>query len=186
MTIKSAEIEHAHDIWLLADTALSSAWSENELARDIVDSSNRAHLLIACRADDTEITRIPSNTTMIGNANHTNDSDYAHTQFQNCNEATIAGFIHWWEVAGEAEIHNVVVDADFRGIGIGWQMLQTALDDISARSDISSVFLEVRASNVNAIRLYESHGFVEIARRKRYYHNPNEDAIVMKMTLQKS
>ena len=46
--------------------------------------------------------------------------------------------------------------------------------------NINEIFLEVRASNEPAIKLYSSFGYEQIAVRKRFYSNPIEDAIIMK------
>jgi ribosomal-protein-alanine N-acetyltransferase len=77
--------------------------------------------------------------------------------------------------ADEYEVLNLVVDPSARRRGVARQLLQFEL----ARRH-GAWFLEVRESNFNAIRLYEVLGFQRAGKRKDYYQNPPESAIVMK------
>ena len=98
----------------------------------------------------------------------------------------VVGFIICRKVMAEAEIFNIGVHPDIQGRGIGRGLLIHALDQLKTLN-IASVFLEVRASNVRAQRLYETSGFNEIAIRRDYYAIPHEkkkeDAIVMAMEI---
>ncbi len=88
----------------------------------------------------------------------------------------VAGFLVTREVApGEREILNLAVDPAERRTGIARGLLGDAL----ARAK-GAWFLEVRASNAAAIRLYESAGFHRAGRRPDYYYEPADDAIVMR------
>ena len=88
----------------------------------------------------------------------------------------VAGFIVFRETGpGEHEILNLAVDPSARRRGVARRLLQTALAAGPGRW-----FLEVRASNLGAIQLYEAVGFRPAGRREAYYHNPSEPAIVMK------
>jgi ribosomal-protein-alanine N-acetyltransferase len=82
--------------------------------------------------------------------------------------------------AGESHVLNVCVAPGYQGKGYGRQILQKLIDDAS-RFRIDSMFLEVRPSNPNAIKLYQGLGFNEIGRRKDYYpaRKGREDALVM-------
>jgi len=88
------------------------------------------------------------------------------------------GFLLGWHVGEEAELARLGVLANERGRGIGLALVLQALEEWQMRG-VSSVFLEVRASNEVAIRLYERSGFVTIGRRANYYAN-GEEAWVMK------
>ena len=82
--------------------------------------------------------------------------------------------------AGEAHILNICVSPDAQGEGLGRRMLRRLID--AARwHRAERVYLEVRPSNPNAIALYDSEGFNEIARRPNYYpaHKGREDAVIM-------
>ena len=74
--------------------------------------------------------------------------------------------------AGEVEILNVAVDPGFRGQGVATALIESL--------QAAQVFLEVRESNTTAIGLYRRIGFEEAGKRKEYYDNPTEDAIVMR------
>jgi ribosomal-protein-alanine N-acetyltransferase len=94
----------------------------------------------------------------------------------------LCGFVCANAVAGEWEIENVVVPAAFLRRGIASELLQ-ALIDQAKREAASVILLEVRESNVPARRLYEKHGFLEVGRRRGYYGDPAEDAILYKLSL---
>jgi len=80
-------------------------------------------------------------------------------------------------ILGEGEITNVAVDFNYRGQGIAKRLLPELLS-CGMRMGIKDFTLEVRAGNVAAIRLYESLGFRQEGRRKNFYENPKEDALI--------
>ncbi|MEO8747122.1 MAG: ribosomal protein S18-alanine N-acetyltransferase [Rhodanobacter sp.] len=86
--------------------------------------------------------------------------------------------------AGEAHVLNLCVDQARGSQGLGRHMLMRLLE-VARWNRVQRVFLEVRPSNPRAIKLYESAGFAEIARRPRYYpaRGGREDAIVMAMSM---
>lgn len=90
----------------------------------------------------------------------------------------LVGYSVFWSVLDQAELGDIAVDADFRGRGIGSMLLRDTFRRAAARG-IRQLFLEVRVSNVDAHRLYERHGFTSVGRRRRYYRQPVEDALVM-------
>ncbi len=96
----------------------------------------------------------------------------------------IAGYGVLSAGAGEAHLLNVCVRREFRHRGLGGQLLQHMIDQAhDARAKV--MFLETRPSNLAAIRLYQSQGFVQIAVRRGYYQavGGREDAIVMRRPL---
>jgi len=84
--------------------------------------------------------------------------------------------------AVEAELESVVVRSDLRRQGLG-SALCRAVMDWAKHEGASAIGLEVRAGSGGALRLYGGLGFVAVGRRPRYYHEPEEDAIVMRCTL---
>lgn len=92
----------------------------------------------------------------------------------------VIGFTISQLVAGELTLHNIAVDPDYQGRGMGNKLMQDLLD--YAERERCVVFLEVRASNVAAIRLYERSGFDTVGRRANYYPSGEgrEDALVMR------
>jgi ribosomal-protein-alanine N-acetyltransferase len=75
----------------------------------------------------------------------------------------------------EREIINLAVAPAFRRMGIGKLLLKRELKHRAV------LFLEVRESNLAAQKLYSSFGFQEVGRRPKFYANPAETAIVMRM-----
>lgn len=85
-------------------------------------------------------------------------------------------------VIDELQIDNIAVDRSFRGRGIAGQLLKVALHAAFDRGARTAV-LEVRRSNLPAIRLYRSSGFAVVGARTAYYRNPDEDALIMSASL---
>lgn len=84
--------------------------------------------------------------------------------------------------AADADVQTIAVTASARGRGHGRTLLR-ALLTLAHDRGAREVFLEVRADNPAAQRLYASEGFVEIGRRPRYYQPDDVDAIVMQLGL---
>lgn len=93
----------------------------------------------------------------------------------------IVGFAGIIPVLDEADISNIVVNKNYRNQKIGSLLLE-ALFDLAISLKIQKINLEVRKSNVPAIKLYEKYGFEVCGVRKNYYSNI-EDAILMKKVL---
>lgn len=87
------------------------------------------------------------------------------------------GFLIGRAVSDEWELENIAVDGTARRRGLGTRLLGEFLDAARA-AGAKSVFLEVRESNWAARALYEKWAFVESGHRPRYYHSPEEDAVV--------
>ena len=90
----------------------------------------------------------------------------------------LTGYIGAQLIVDELDIFNVAVDDTFRRRGIG-ELLVRALKSAAAELNAYRITLEVRAGNTPAISLYEKQDFVQVGRRKNYYQNPREDAILM-------
>lgn len=96
-------------------------------------------------------------------------------------EGQVMGFIVGRSVAGEWEIENVAVSGPARRRGLGSHLLGEFLNLVRRRGG-REIFLEVRESNRAARHLYEKWAFVEAGRRPAYYHNPPEDAVVLRLS----
>ena len=84
--------------------------------------------------------------------------------------------------APEWELENIVVASTSRRKGLGKRLLN-ALLAAAKKTNSTAVFLEVRESNAAARTLYEKTGFEQSGRRKSYYTNPSEDAILYRLSL---
>ena len=94
----------------------------------------------------------------------------------------VIGYLCLWEVADELHITNIAVHPGLRRRGIGRALLSAVLDDGRQRA-LRLVVLEVRPSNVGALGIYESFGFRVVGRRRGYYYDTGEDALVMEASL---
>lgn len=92
---------------------------------------------------------------------------------------SIVGYIDFRIVQDEAEVFRIAVVPEKRKMHCAWQLMEV-MQEVCRQKNIVKQFLEVRVSNEPAIALYQKYGFVEIGRRKEYYINPVEDAILMK------
>ena len=111
-------------------------------------------------------------------------ADYRHLEGRDCppwrttvalKDELIAGFLTYTAPgAGDREILNLAVDPDHRRQGVAGTLLRELLRQISG-----PLFLEVRAGNRTALSFYGKLGFAETGRRRFYYRNPVEDAIIM-------
>ena len=94
-------------------------------------------------------------------------------------EGRVAGYIGSQTCTDESDVMNVAVHPDFRRRGIAEALVNALVDELKA-IESRCLTLEVRASNVPAISLYEKLGFAQIGRRKNYYRNPREDALILR------
>ncbi len=92
-------------------------------------------------------------------------------------EGEIIGFLVYWVMFEQAQIANIAISPAFRGQGLGHVLMEYALK-AAKESGAETFTLEVRPSNLNAKRLYESHDFTFLHRVKGYYSD-GEDALVM-------
>ena len=92
---------------------------------------------------------------------------------------TVAGYIGSQTVIDESDMMNVAVHPDFRRQGIAEALVNTLVENLKKMGS-RCLTLEVRASNAPAIALYGKLGFAEIGRRKNYYRNPREDALILR------
>jgi [ribosomal protein S18]-alanine N-acetyltransferase len=94
----------------------------------------------------------------------------------------VAGFAVASLVIPEAELETMGIAAEWQGKGVGRQLLEALLRSVWER-DVTKVMLEVRDSNAAAQGLYRSHGFEESGRRRGYYIDSKEDAVLMQLLL---
>ena len=90
----------------------------------------------------------------------------------------IIGIGCFWAILEEAHITVLGIHPDYQGQGLG-QLLLTNLLNLARARDLERATLEVRQSNQVALSLYQKFGFKAAGKRKKYYQNPEEDAIVL-------
>ena len=90
----------------------------------------------------------------------------------------VVGFCGYWLISGEVHISTIGVHPDYRGFGLGEYLLVSLLSE-GMESGADSATLEVRVSNHAAQKLYRKYGFEPNGRRRRYYRDNHEDALLM-------
>lgn len=92
-------------------------------------------------------------------------------------DGAVLGYAGLHAVMDEGYIDNIAVRSDYRGQGIADDLLDVFVR--FGQAHLAFLTLEVRPSNEAAIQLYYKHGFAQVGRRKDYYKQPREDAIIM-------
>lgn len=91
----------------------------------------------------------------------------------------LVGYVGSQSVLGWADMMNLAVRAEYRRRGIAEQLVNALIYQLKA-NEVTCLTLEVRVSNLPAISLYEKLGFAQVGRRPGYYHNPKEDALILR------
>lgn len=98
-------------------------------------------------------------------------------------DGTVLGFAGLKVVLDEGTIDKVAIKGQFRRMGVADALVETYVR--FGEANLAFITLEVRLSNDAAIRLYMKHGFEQVGRRKDYYQDPKEDAILMTLEFHK-
>lgn len=96
----------------------------------------------------------------------------------------IAGYAVYWLVADELHLQKIAVRRDMRKRGVASSILQEALASSSSQNILKAT-LEVRASNLPALHLYRKFHFSVMGKRRRYYDDTGEDALILWRDLEK-
>lgn len=91
----------------------------------------------------------------------------------------VIGYIGSQSVMGESDMMNVAVDPVWRRRGVAEALINELINGLRIRNN-HCLTLEVRVSNDAAVRLYNKLGFIKVGLRKNYYHNPKEDALILR------
>ena len=91
----------------------------------------------------------------------------------------VVGYVGSQTVLDGSDMMNIAVHPDYRKQGIGTGLILELIRELSLRGS-HSLMLEVRTSNEQAISVYSKLGFSEIGRRRNYYRNPKEDALILR------
>lgn len=113
------------------------------------------------------------------------DRDWAHIDVVKVRagaRARVVAFCNYWLVRDEIHILNIATHPDERRKGHAARLLSNVLE-FARRHACRYVTLEVRRSNLGALKLYQNYGFRAIGVRPKYYVEDNEDAIVMLLEL---
>lgn len=92
-------------------------------------------------------------------------------------DGILVGYMAFSTIEDEMEILNLAVHPDYRRHGLGTALLQRAFE-ICVKKGIAKSFLDVKKSNIAAIRLYTNFGYTQFGVRKKYYPDTKEDALL--------
>jgi ribosomal-protein-alanine N-acetyltransferase len=95
----------------------------------------------------------------------------------------MVGFLITSVLGPQAELASIAISAAEQRRGIGRRLLFSMVEELRA-AQVREVLLEVRSSNQRALDFYHSLGWSETGRRPRYYADPEEDAVLMSLTLE--
>ena len=95
---------------------------------------------------------------------------------------TICSFAVFWNIVDETHIGTIAVHPDYRNRGLGTGILRELLL-ISKKEGMVRVLLEVRESNLHAIKMYKKFGFEVDGIRKKYYRDNGENALLLSSSL---
>lgn len=96
---------------------------------------------------------------------------------------TICSFAVFWNIVDETHIGTIAVHPDYRNQGLGTVFLRELLS-ISKKEGMVRALLEVRESNLQAIKLYKKFGFEVDGIRKKYYRDNGENALLLSAPLE--
>lgn len=96
----------------------------------------------------------------------------------------IAGYIIFWVIAGEIQVHKIAVREDYQKSGIASTLMEAMIRS-SCKENVFICTLEVGRSNEGAKKLYDKFGFIVIDTRPRYYPESGDDALIMHADLKK-
>ncbi len=93
-------------------------------------------------------------------------------------DGRVVGYVCGSRVIDEGHILDIAVHPEYRRLGIASALVSLMIERLR-EEECRFIYLEVRASNVNAKKMYEKFGFEVIGTRKDYYVSPVEDAVIM-------
>ena len=97
-----------------------------------------------------------------------------------CNQKEVIGFFECSVIPPEAELYDIVINANYQGNGYS-KVLMDYFIKVIKENNCNTIFLEVNKLNYKAINLYKKYGFIEYSVRKNYYGD--SDAVLMKKEL---
>lgn len=110
--------------------------------------------------------------------NELRTNDFAHYIVALTGNQRVVGYAGMWVVLDEAHITNIAVHKAYRNHGLGMALMRELIYK-AVLFGVKGITLEVRPSNIPARALYKRLGFEERGRRKNYYSDTQEDAIIM-------
>ena len=111
------------------------------------------------------------------------NTQYAYVLLK-ADDNLLIGYVCGWLMPDEFNITNLAVRAEFQKMGLGEMLVKFIMGKL-LQQKCFQFLLEVRKSNIPAIKLYAKFDFEIIGKRKKYYNYPQEDALVMRLDMRK-
>ena len=92
--------------------------------------------------------------------------------------AEIVGYAGLYFAGNEGYMYNIAVKSGLRHLGVGTKLINN-LKNFCIRNSMEFLSLEVRKSNIPAVKLYQKMNFKIVGSRKNFYTSPTEDALIM-------
>jgi [ribosomal protein S18]-alanine N-acetyltransferase len=172
-TIAPMQVTDINEVMVIDRQAFSTPWSHNAYHYEIAKNDAAHYLVLRARTLAPAETRPrPGETRPWDRVRRWLSAEPARSH------PPILGYGGLWLMYDEAHISTVAVRSDLRGRGLGELILLGLLQKAMAL-DANLVTLEVRLSNTTAQRLYEKYAFAIVGRRRGYYTDNGEDALLM-------
>jgi [ribosomal protein S18]-alanine N-acetyltransferase len=113
------------------------------------------------------------------------ENRWSHVEIVEDAAQRLVAYAVYWVVHDELHLLNIAVHPDWRRRGLA-DALMHHLERVCEERELTYLTLEVRVSNQGAVTLYKAHGYEVIHRRKNYYVDEPEDALVMAKALETS
>jgi ribosomal-protein-alanine N-acetyltransferase len=157
-------------VMAIEHTAFSLPWPEGAYRHEITQNE-LAHYYVLCFCS-------PVACRKLGSSSWWRRIRSGFKQEAEPSPGVVLGYGGFWMMVDEAHISTLAIRQDVRGHGLGEFLLLGLLDE-ARRLGAQLATLEVRVSNAVARALYTKYGFRETGRRTAYYHDNNEDALIM-------
>ncbi len=112
----------------------------------------------------------------------TTESEFGNIMVCEDLSSRILGYMIYYSLGNEMELVRIATAPEARGEGIGLRMMEHLID-IATADKRERILLEVRESNIQAVKLYQQFEFAQIGTRKNFYTKPIEDGKIMEKVL---
>jgi ribosomal-protein-alanine N-acetyltransferase len=167
------QVDDLDQIMQIEEEAFPTPWPLSAYRHELTQNDLSTYLALKLRPESqAEVHRGPQD------AGRLRQTSNVKRQTSNVKCQTILAYGGFWLLVDEAHISTIATRQDWRGRGLG-EMMLVALLDVAILRGAAEATLEVRVSNAVAQGLYRKYAFAVVGRRKKYYRDRNEDALIM-------
>ena len=172
LKLKPLTLEQLNAVVELDQLCFGGLWTRSGYEREL-ESPNSQLLSLEAASEQGESGFQTSSSEVLTQNSQTADSETAPTRSN-----ALIGLGCYWSILEEAHITILAVHPDYQHQGLGQLLLYALLRDAKRRR-LEWATLEVKPSNQAALSLYQKFGFIEAGRRRRYYKDTGEDALIL-------